>query len=133
MNKQLLQPLRDKDSNSSKMSRAMPAPHERRVRVTDAAPRLDKDGKAFLAFAVDDRRGWDLQDNDARWQENAIVGCVYPDASTIYVKRGEQYVPASTLLGVKPKKAKATVSLEHVCVQDTAQATLSTTTTTPAG
>lgn len=132
VNEQLLQPLRDKDSNRSKMSRAMPAPQERRVRVTDDAPRLDTDGKAFLAFAVDDRRGWGLNDDDTRWQENAIVGCVYPDTSTIYVNRGEQYVPAAALLGAKQKMFKPTAPLDHVCTPDTAQAALSTTTTTPA-
>jgi len=132
VNKALLRPLRERDARSSMMSRARVAPMERRARMTDAAPRLDGKGDAFFAFAFDERHGRfdDVDAVDGRWQKDTFVGCVYPATEKLYIKRGDRYVPASTMLGKKPVKVP-----DHTCVPDaTRQATATTTTmTTPAG
>lgn len=89
---ELLKPLASFESERSKFSRARMPPRERRVRVTQTTTTLDKDGRAYVPFAVDVRFG------EKEWQENDIVGCVYLNAG-IFVKRGEQYRPAAFLLG----------------------------------
>jgi hypothetical protein len=75
----------------SRFSRERPPPHERRVRVTQAAPTRDKRG-SFLAFAIDVRFGGD-------WQKDDIVGCVYAGSGELFVKRGDRYRPAAFLFG----------------------------------
>lgn len=130
VNKALLRPLRERDGRSTMMSRARVSPMERRARMTDTAPRLDDKGDAFFAFAFDERHGRfdDVDAVDGRWQKDTIVGCVYPATEKLYIKRGDRYVPASTLLGKKPVKVP-----DHACVPDTTRQAATTTTTTPAG
>ena len=53
---------------------------------------LDADGRPFVPFAVDVRFGAD-------WHENDIVGCAYTGSGNVYVKRGDEYRPASFLVG----------------------------------
>ena len=62
------------------------------MRVTQAAPSVDSSGRAYMAFAVDVRRG-------TEWQENDLVGCAYTQTGALFVKRGDEYRPAEMLLG----------------------------------
>ena len=75
-----------------RFSRSRPPPHERRVRVTQAALSRDAQGRDFMPFAVDVRFGGD-------WQQDDIVGCAYRTSGNLYIKRGEAYFPASLLFG----------------------------------
>ena len=90
--KGLLEPLAQKERERSRFSRARMPPQERRVRVTQAAATLDASGRAYMAFAVDVRRG-------AEWHENDFVGCAYTQTGALFVKRGDEYRPAESLLG----------------------------------
>ena len=90
--KGLLEPLAQKEKEQSRFSRARMPPRARRVRVTQAAVTLDASGRAYMAFAVDVRRG-------SEWQENDVVGCGYPQSGALFVKRGDAYHPAEILLG----------------------------------
>ncbi len=90
--KGLLEPLAQKEKERSRFSRARMPPQERRVRVTQAAVTLDASGRAYMAFAVDVRRG-------AEWHENEVVGCGYTQTGALFVKRGDAYRPAEILLG----------------------------------
>jgi hypothetical protein len=76
----------------SRFSRERPPPRERRARITQAEVSVDKQGRAFVAFAVDVRFG-------DTWQQNDIVGCVYRNSGELYVKRGDEYRPAAIMLG----------------------------------
>jgi hypothetical protein len=80
------------DQEGSRFSRSRPAPHERRVRVTQATASVDKRGRSYLTFAIDVRYG-------NEWHENDIVGCAYRSSGELFVKRGDQYRPAAFLLG----------------------------------
>ena len=86
----LVKPLAERES--TRFSRARPAPRERRVRITSSMLNSDKSGRPFLPFAIDVRFGSD-------WRENDIVGCVYTPNGGIFVKRGDSYRPAAFLLG----------------------------------
>jgi uncharacterized membrane protein len=77
-----------------KFSRERPPPTARTVRVTQPAGTPDKDGREFLTYAVDARYGSEVHPDD-------IVGCVYPASGAIFVKSGDEYRPASFLLGKK--------------------------------
>ena len=63
------------------------------MRVTQTTAALDKRGGAFVAFAVD------VKFRGAEWHENDIVGCAYTKSGDIFVKKGNEYRPASFLLG----------------------------------
>jgi hypothetical protein len=89
----LLKPLAESEGARSRFSRARPIPRERRVRITQATPTLDKSGRAFMTFAVDIRWGGD------EWRENDIVGCVCTSNGSLFVKRGEEWRPGAFLLG----------------------------------
>jgi hypothetical protein len=90
--KGLVEPLAQKEKERSRFSRARMPPQERRVRVTQAAVALDASGRAYMAFAVDVRRG-------TEWHENDVVGCAYTQTGALFVKRGDEYRPAEILLG----------------------------------
>ena len=62
------------------------------MRVTQAAVTLDASGRAYMAFAVDVRRG-------TEWHENEVVGCGYTQTGALFVKYGDDYRPAEILLG----------------------------------
>lgn len=68
-------------------------PHESRVRVTQTTLSRDKQGREFVPFSVDVRYGGD------EWALDDIVGCAYRASGHLYVKRGDAYYPASSLLG----------------------------------
>ena len=74
-------------------SRQRPPPRQSRVRVLQTTATLDKNGRPFVPFAVDVRFGSD------EWHENDIVGCAYRGSGKLYVKRGDEYRPASFLFG----------------------------------
>jgi hypothetical protein len=101
--KKLLQPLAMKEREHSKFSRARLPPQERRLRLQQAA--TDAAGATFYVFAVDDRHGF-AEESDA-WNTDVIVGCVYPERTEVFVKRGDEHRPAALLLGKKAKAAPA--------------------------
>ncbi len=90
--KGLLEPLAQKEKERSRFSRLRMPPQERRVRVTQASVSIDASGRAYMAFAVDVRRG-------NEWHENDVVGCGYTQTGALFVKRGDEYRPAEILLG----------------------------------
>ena len=87
--KGLLEPLAQQDKERSRLSRAS-APPARGVRVTQAAVTLDASGRAYMAFAVDVRRG-------SEWRKNEVVGCGYTQTGALFVKWGDDYRPAEIL------------------------------------
>lgn len=90
----LVKPLADFESR--RFSRARPPPAERRVRVTQSTTSLDASARPFVSFAVDVRWG-------SEWQEDDIVGCAYTGSGKLFVKRGDEYRPASFLFGKNEK------------------------------
>lgn len=100
----LIEPLAAKDSHRSKFSRARLPPTARRVRVLDEAPQHDSEGNAFYSFAVDQRHGWS-NDDHAKWSTASLTGCVYPDSSEVFIKRGKSFHPAIAATGKKTKAA----------------------------
>lgn len=89
--KGLVEPLAEKQSKDSRFSRARQPPSERRIRIVQASVSHDKQGRAFVPFAVDMRY-------DSEWRDD-ITGCVYRGTEEIFVKRGDEYRPAAFLLG----------------------------------
>jgi hypothetical protein len=80
-------------AESSRFSRLRPPPHERRIRATQVTASVDRNGNAFVPFAIDVRFG------SAKWNENDIVGCAYRSNGALFVKKGDAYRPAEFLLG----------------------------------
>src|SRR5262245_42750982 len=62
----LLKPLAERESETSRFSRARPMPRERRVRITQANETQDAAGRPFVSFAVDVRFG------AGEWQQNDV-------------------------------------------------------------
>lgn len=93
---QLLAPLRKVESKRSRFSRAAPVVVQRRVRVLDAAALIDARGKAFIRFAIDERRS---RSEHGPWSKGSVVGCAYLNERELFVRRGPAYVPANMLLG----------------------------------
>jgi hypothetical protein len=87
----LVKPLAERESHS--FSRVRPPPHERRVRALQTSAVRDAKGRTFLPFAIDVRFG------GGEWREGDIVGCAYVGSGELYVKRGDDYRPATFLLG----------------------------------
>jgi hypothetical protein len=81
------------EQSRSRFSRVRPAPHERRVRITDSALSRDGQGREFISFAVDVRFG------AGEWQQGDIVGCAYRATGSLFVKSGDAYYPAAYLFG----------------------------------
>ncbi|HEY3493211.1 MAG TPA: hypothetical protein VGK73_00940 [Polyangiaceae bacterium] len=86
----LVKPLAEK--SPGRFSRGRPPPSERRVRALQATTSPDKQGRAFVPFAVDVRFG-------DTWREADILGCVYRGSGEIFVKIDDGYRPARFLLG----------------------------------
>jgi len=97
----LLTPLADYEANISRFSRARMPPRVRRVRVTQATPTVDAQGRPFMAFALDVKWG-------EEWHENDVVGCAYTNSGELFVKRGDDFRPAQILMG-KPADPVANV------------------------
>lgn len=97
--KQLLEPLHQKDLARSRFSRAKLPPIGRTVRVIDAEARQDEKGGRFVTFAVDEQRGDTTRE--------AMTGCAYLDAREVFVKKGDALFPAALLLGKKVAEADA--------------------------
>jgi hypothetical protein len=99
----LLKPLQKKEEHRSRFSRAVSPPQTRRIRILDDTPHTDREGRPFLAFAVDETRSFGVEEEkdgaEANWFKNAITGCVYPESGEVFVKLGEIYYPSSVLLG----------------------------------
>jgi hypothetical protein len=101
----LLQPLADKELGQSRFSRARMPAEERRVRILEQ--QHDPRGRPFVRFAVDARHGYLEESDEASWRLATITGCVYLDRSEIFVQKGDQYRPAALLLGKYVKPAAA--------------------------
>lgn len=101
---QLVVPLQKVEKKRSRFSRAAPVPVQRRVRVMDGEL-TDSRGRAFVRFAIDERRSWD---DEGSWQRARVVGCAYPHDDEVYVRQGDAYVSAQSLLG-KARAASADV------------------------
>jgi hypothetical protein len=114
--KMLLKPLAAREHRQNRLSRVMQPASARRIRVLDAVPQKDSDGKEFVTFAVDVRYGWDLGEEPAKaeeWERNEIAGCAYPDSGEVFIKRGEGHYAAAILLGKRTK-----VAAKQTCVRE---------------
>jgi hypothetical protein len=89
---ELLKPLAQREDARSRYSRARMPPAARQVRVLDGRPEKDAQGRAFVRFAVDEKRF-------AEWNRNAMVGCAYLDDRAVFIKRGERVESAAQYLG----------------------------------
>jgi hypothetical protein len=98
----LLQPLKKRDDERSRFSRARMPPSERRVRVLDVE--VDTTGATFVRFAIDTRGGI-----KQTWQPDTIVGCAYPERGAVFAsitnKPNAEVRDAAVLLGKKGTKA----------------------------
>lgn len=103
--KALIEPLADKEQNQGRFTRGRQPVQARRIRLLDSDPLKDADGKAFVTFAVDARRGRDT-----------LTGCVYPGTGAVFVLRSGVYYPAASMLGKKTKPAA-----KNTCMTDAAQ------------
>jgi hypothetical protein len=112
---QLLTPLKKAEAKRSRFSRAAPVAVQRRVRVLDAVALTDTRGKAFVRFAIDERRS---RNEQSPWRKDSVVGCAYLTERALFVRRGEAYVPAESLLG---KDDEARPDVCRAAPQDSAQ------------
>ena len=106
--KQLIEPLAEKEARRSRFSRAEMPPLARRVRVLDRERSTDGRGAEFVGFAIDVSSGVFARraaDDSHGWRKDAIVGCVYPARDEIFVKRGDKFFGAALLLGKKTAAA----------------------------
>jgi hypothetical protein len=87
----LLQPLKDREKKRSMFSRSPPSPAERRVRILDATPTADGEGRGFVRFAVDERFF------DDEWNDDNWTGCVYVGDGAVFVDVGDGYRPAAAM------------------------------------
>ncbi|MBL7685658.1 MAG: hypothetical protein JNK65_06465 [Deltaproteobacteria bacterium] len=103
LEKKLLDPLRKKESERSKFSRALLPPTGRKIRIENNTPQTDPQGHSFISFSIDENRGYAVnpQKSDHQWLKNAIVGCMYPASGEVMVKRGNVFYPASILWGAQ--------------------------------
>ncbi len=116
--RELVQPLTAAEKRRSKFSRARQPPMARRVRVLQAQPSADPQGRTFFTFAIDDRYGIDELELDetpdeSGWTQNALKGCVYAESGEVFIQRGGKYLAAAVLLG---KRSPAPA--EHICRAD---------------
>lgn len=113
IDKVLLKPLAAREARQSRFSRVRMPPDERRVRVLDAQPQKDAEGNEFVAFAVDSKSGWAVDDTDTpeEWLKDAITGCGYVGSGELFVKRGDSYYASALMLGKKTRKAD-----KQICV-----------------
>src|SRR5262245_56630200 len=88
----LLKPLAQREDARSRYSRVRMPPAARRVRVLAGRPEKDLQGRAFLRFAVDEKRF-------TEWDRSAMVGCAYPDDGAVFIQRGERVQSAAQYLG----------------------------------
>ena len=88
----LLKPLAQHENERGRFSRVAMPPTARHVRVLEGGPEKDPQGRTFVRFAVDEKRG-------TRWARNAIVGCAYPDEGAVFIERGERVHSAAQYLG----------------------------------
>ena len=96
IDRELLEPLGDKEAGQAEYSRAYVPPHDRTARILDSKPRADADGHGFLTFTVDESRS-----GGKVVRKDTIGGCVYPDSGKVFVGRGGVFYPAGLLLGKK--------------------------------
>lgn len=101
VDEQLVMPLKKVEAKRSRFSRAAPVAVQRRVRVLDAVALTDVRGKAFVRFAIDERRSWNEQ---APWRKDSVVGCAYLGERELFVRRGQAYLPAGSMLGEDGKE-----------------------------
>ncbi|HSA59594.1 MAG TPA: hypothetical protein VLJ37_07915 [bacterium] len=109
----LVEPLQKKEEGRSRFSRAVSAPHARRIRILDDTPHTDRVGRRFLPFAIDERRAFGAEGGEdgtgSDWLKDALTGCVYPESGEVMVRRGDVYYASSVLLGRPTPTAPADV------------------------
>lgn len=93
VDKQVVQVLKKGDSKRKRYSRSEPPPRARRVRVLDTIAQADARGQQFVRFAIDVRHRWA---EDGEWELEAFLGCAYVDQKEVFLKQGDDYVPASS-------------------------------------
>ena len=99
--RKLLRPLARRDARRSRFSRVVQPSTERRVRVL--ARGTDREGAAFVSFAIDEKRGvWRRKWRNSRW-----LGCVYPRSGKIFVKRGKRFFAHTILIGKRSRPRPA--------------------------
>jgi hypothetical protein len=121
--KKFLKALIAKEDARSRLSRARLPPTARRIRATDQVAQKDDKGSEFVAFAIDNKWGYEFDedeaprqkkvaknDPDAGWTKNVITGCYYPSSGEVFVKYGKDFRASEVLLGKKTPVAAA-----HVC------------------
>ena len=64
--------------------------------MLDAVAQTDVHGRSFVRFAVDARYPYGDEES---WIKGAITGCVYPADNRVFVKNGDDYLPAGAALG----------------------------------
>jgi hypothetical protein len=101
VNALLLVPLQRAEAKRSRFSRAAPVALERRVRVLDGAVVADVHGKSFVRFAIDERR---FGREEGAWRRESVSGCAYLNEREVFVRRGDKYLPARSLLGKDAKE-----------------------------
>lgn len=107
----LLTPLEKKEKHSPLLTREMPPPSKRRVRILDSSPRKDSLGRLFVSFAIDDSHLPEPSESrDSDWRKSAMIGCVYPKTGRILIQQGKNYYPSSFLLGERVRAVS-----EDVC------------------
>ena len=87
--REFLAPLARRNTKQKEFSRAAMPATASRLRVL-GMPQRDVAGAEYVRFAIDTRRV------APEWNEAEYTGCVYTASSAVYLKRGEQYRPAST-------------------------------------
>jgi hypothetical protein len=122
--KQLVEPLADRETRNVRFSRVYIPPMARRVRFEAKEQTTDGRGAEFMAFSIDERAavlGRRAADESEHWRKDVIVGCVYPARDEVFIKRGDKFFGASLLLG-----KKTAVAEDAICHPAPAQASAPT-------
>jgi hypothetical protein len=101
----LVEPLARREGQRSRFSRALPPRLVRSVHLLWEKSGSDGVGRAFVAFALDERYAIGPADDDAPDPRVALSGCVYPGSSEVFVRKGDRYFPAALLLGQRQPAA----------------------------
>ena len=96
--KTLVTPLRAKEAKQSRFSRARLPPQARSIRVLEE--KTDSAGQRFVSFALDSSYGYDDAPGEDGWAKNTTTGCVYVATQEVFVKYGQGFRPAATMLGL---------------------------------
>jgi hypothetical protein len=97
-----------------RFTRARLPPQAMRVRMLDSAARSDAEGGAYIRFAIDECHGANAigkgHGDECDWHRDRLTGCVYMKSGDVFVRRGDEMLPAALVLGVQVSAAPV-----HVC------------------